>query len=271
MAGSTTRTSPTTDCRRHDAGNTTGGAALASAHPRLHPRLDRARRGGWDEHCVHDDSRKLAMGEAHRPAKTHRLMRALQQRQGEAAPTEGAAAEQQEERAAEQTVTAGTGAGMGPHTVGNGATAGVGCGATISGGAGQEAESDDGATDDIRRRADGQRSGGAVGGVVGGNGAAGTGDAGEKEEEAPQADRQTQLPTHPTQTTASYGSGSSSSRTRRGNATAEPGDCTETPLVGAQSRRNGTPRASSRPADRFPAFPTTTHPAFPTWPWQLDI
>ena len=126
MAGSTTRTSPTTDCRRHDAGNTTGGAALASAHPRLHPRLDRARRGGWDEHCVHDDSRKLAMGEAHRPAKTHRLMRALQQRQGEAAPTEGAAAEQQEERAAEQTVTAGTGAGMGPHTVGNGATAGVG-------------------------------------------------------------------------------------------------------------------------------------------------
>ena len=66
------------------------------------------------------------MGEAHRPAKTHRLMRALQQRQGEAAPTEGAAAEQQEERAAEQTVTAGTGAGMGPHTVGNGATPGVG-------------------------------------------------------------------------------------------------------------------------------------------------
>ena len=55
------------------------------------------------------------------------------------------------------------------------------------------------------------------------------------------------------------------------NVTAEPGDCTETPLVGAQSRRNGTPRASSRPADRFPAFPTTTHPAFPTWPWQLDI
>ena len=55
------------------------------------------------------------------------------------------------------------------------------------------------------------------------------------------------------------------------NVTAEPGDCTETPLVGAQSRKNGTPRASSRPADRFPAFPTTTHPAFPTWPWQLDI
>ena len=53
-------------------------------------------------------------------------MRALQQRQGEAAPTEGAAAEQQEERAAEQTVTAGTGAGMGPHTVGIGATVGVG-------------------------------------------------------------------------------------------------------------------------------------------------
>ena len=56
MAGGTTRTSRTTDCRRQDAGNTTGGAALASAHPRLHPRLDRARRGGWDEHCVHDDS-----------------------------------------------------------------------------------------------------------------------------------------------------------------------------------------------------------------------
>ena len=150
----------------------------------------------------------------------------------------------------------------------------AGCGATISGGAGQEAESDDGATDDIRRRADGQRSGGAVGGVVGGNGAAGTGDAGEKEEEAPQADRQTQLPTHPTPNTDDSKLRQRQQQQQQNparNVTAEPGDCTETPLVGAQSRRNGTPRASSRPTDRFPAFPTTTHPAFPTWPWQLDI
>ena len=215
MAGSTTRTSRTTDCRRHDAGNTTGGAALASAHPRLHPRLDRARRGGWDEHCVHDDSRKLAMGEAHRPAKTHRLMRALQQRQGEAAPTEGAAAEQQEERAAEQTVTAGTGAGMGPHTVGNGATPGVG--QPLVEGQGRKRK----ATTGLRTTSDEEQMANAAAAPseewsAEMNGAAGTGDAGEKEEEAPQADRQTQLPTHPTQTTASYGSGSSSSRTRRG-------------------------------------------------------
>jgi len=216
MAGSTTRTSRTTDCRRHDAGNTTGGAERpwrAPTHGSTHVSTGHVAEGGTSIACTM--TRGSWRWERHIVPKTHRLMRALQQRQGEAAPTEGAAAEQQEERAAEQTLTAGTGAGMGPHTVGNGATAGVGCGATISGGAGQEAKSDDGATDDIRRRADGQRSGGAVGGVV--DGAAGTGDAGEKEEEAPQADRQTQLPTHPTQTTASYGSGSSSSsRTQRG-------------------------------------------------------
>ena len=106
--------------------------------------------------------------ERHIAPKTHRLMRALQQRQGEAAPTEGAAAEQQEERAAEQTVTAGTGAGMGPHTVGNGATAGVGQPSVE--GQGRKRKATTGLrTTDIRRRADGQRSGGAVGGVVGGN------------------------------------------------------------------------------------------------------
>ena len=189
------------------------GAALASAHPRLHPRLDRTRRGGWDEHCVHDDSRKLAMGEAHRPEDAPPYA-------GIAAATRGGSTY----GGGRGGAAGGTGGGANGDSRDrgwNGTTycgkwSDAGCGATISGGAGQEAESDDGATDDIRRRADGQRSGGAVGGVVGGNGAAGTGDAGEKEEEAPQADRQTQLPTHPTQTTASYGSGSSGSRTRRG-------------------------------------------------------
>ena len=217
MAGSTTRTSRTTDCRRHDAGNTTGGAERpwrAPTHGSTHVSTGHVAEGGTSIACTM--TRGSLRWERHIAPKTHRLMRALQQRQGEAAPTEGAAAEQHEERAAEQTVTAGTGAGMGPHTVGNGATAGVGQPSVE--GQGRKRKATTGLrTTDIRRRADGQRSGGAVGGVVGGNGAAGTGDAGEKEEEAPQADRQTQLPTHPTQTTASYGSGSSSSsRTQRG-------------------------------------------------------
>ena len=127
MAGSTTRTSPTTECRRHDAGNTTGGSERpwrAPTHGSTHVSTGHVAEGGTSIACTM--TRGSWRWERHIVPKTHRLMRALQQRQGEAAPTEGAAAEQQEERAAEQTVTAGTGAGMGPHTVGNGATAGVG-------------------------------------------------------------------------------------------------------------------------------------------------
>ena len=216
MAGSTTRTSPTTDCRRHDAGNTTGGAERpwrAPTHGSTHVSTGHVAEGETSIACTM--TRGSWRWERHIVPKTHRLMRALQQRQGEAAPTEGAAAEQHEERAAEQTVTAGTGAGMGPHTVGNGATAGVGQPSVEGQGRKRKA------TTGLRTTSDEEQMANAAAAPseewsAEMNGAAGTGDAGEKEEEAPQADRQTQLPTHPTQTTASYGSGSSSSRTQRG-------------------------------------------------------
>ena len=125
----------------------------APTHGSTHVSTGHVAEGGTSIACTM--TRGSWRWERHIAPKTHRLMRALQQRQGEAAPTEGAAAEQQQQNPARDVM-------------------------------------------------------------------------------------------------------------------AEPGDCTETPLVGPQSRENGTPRASSRPTDRFPAFPTTTHPAFPTRPWQLD-
>ena len=140
-----------------------------------------------------------------------------------------------------------------------------GCGATISGGAGQEAESDDGATDDIRRRADGQRSGGAVGGVVGGNEWSSRNWRRRRKRRRSASSRPANAASDPPNTDDSKLRQRQQQQQQNParNVTAEPGDCTETPLVGAQSRRNGTPRPREQPPDRsIPSLPHHNPPSF---------
>lgn len=134
----------------------------------------------------------------------------------------------------------------------------AGCGATISGGAGQEAESDDGATDDRhptksrwptqrrRRRRSGRRKWSSRNWRR------------RRKRRRSASSRPANAASDPPNTDDSkLRQRQQQQQNPARNVTAEPGDCTETPLVGAQSRKNGTPRASSRPTDRFPAFPTT--------------
>ena len=147
MAGSTTRTSRTTDCRRHDAGNTTGGAERpwrAPTHGSTHVSTGHVAEGGTSIACTM--TRGSWRWERHIAPKTHRLMRALQQRHGtRGGSTYGGG------RGGAAGGTGGGANGDSRDRGWNGTTycgkwSDAGCGATISGGAGQEAESDDGAT-----------------------------------------------------------------------------------------------------------------------------
>ena len=242
----------------------------APTHGSTHVSTGHVAEGGTSIACTM--TRGSWRWERHIAPKTHRLMRALQQRHGtRGGSTYGGG------RGGAAGGTGGGANGDSRDRGWNGTTywgkwSDSGCRATISGGAGQEAESDDGATDDIRRRADGQRSGGAVGGVVGGNEWSSRNWRRRRKRRRSASSRPANAASDPPNTDDSkLRQRQQQQQNPARNVTAEPGDCTETPLVGAQSRKNGTPRASSRPADRFPAFPTTTHPAFPTWPWQLDI